>query len=243
LPVIRFSPLFLISCFIGVGAFAEASAITIDDGMVHIIDAGNSFSETVHVFDGAGGPTTVLIVDGGFIADIVLNDPELIVHDTSTVVMTGGGIEDDLGARDMSTVDIFGGEIGSPLGAPDCCNGSVNAAGFSTINVFGGTMGGVSATGSGTMNIFGGLFESLQSNDLGTVNIFGFDLELSGVPTSTGGGLLTGTLKDGTILNATVFEGSGSINLHLIPEPSATLLFATGLAVVAVAQRRRRGGR
>jgi hypothetical protein len=44
----------------------DAAAITFDDGLVHVIDAGNSFpSESVTVQDGPGAATTtVTMVDG-----------------------------------------------------------------------------------------------------------------------------------------------------------------------------------
>ena len=45
----------------------DAAAITFDDGLVHVIDAGNSFPlEDVIVQDGpSGATTTVSVVDGG----------------------------------------------------------------------------------------------------------------------------------------------------------------------------------
>ena len=44
-----------------------AQAVTFDDGLVHVIDAANSFPfESVEAIDSASGdPTTVNVVDGG----------------------------------------------------------------------------------------------------------------------------------------------------------------------------------
>jgi hypothetical protein len=45
----------------------NASAVVFDDGLVHVIDAANSFPfESVEAIDSASGdPTTVNVVDGG----------------------------------------------------------------------------------------------------------------------------------------------------------------------------------
>jgi hypothetical protein len=45
----------------------DAAAITFDDGLVHVIDAANSFPfESVEAIDSASGDlTTVNVVDGG----------------------------------------------------------------------------------------------------------------------------------------------------------------------------------
>jgi hypothetical protein len=49
---------------------AQAAAITFDDGLVHVIDAGNSYpSELIFVSDGPGNePTIVNVLSGGEIA-------------------------------------------------------------------------------------------------------------------------------------------------------------------------------
>jgi hypothetical protein len=62
-----------------------AQAITFDDGLVHVIDAGNSYPfEGVEVHDGPGASsTTVEFLDGGEIGS------GLLAFDSSIVRMSG----------------------------------------------------------------------------------------------------------------------------------------------------------
>jgi hypothetical protein len=68
---------------------APAGAITFDDGLVHVIDTGNSFPfEDVDVFDGPGDtPTTVNVIVGGQIA--TLGGARLDARDSSIISVSG----------------------------------------------------------------------------------------------------------------------------------------------------------
>jgi len=88
-----------------------AGGITFDDGLVHVIDAANSYPfEGVVVDDDPSGATTrIQVVIGGEI---------------------GTGANGPLEAFGVSKVDIFGGELGSNLNAHDA----------SRVNVWAGTV-------------------------------------------------------------------------------------------------------
>jgi hypothetical protein len=108
----------------------DAAAITFDDGLVHVIDAGNSFpAESVQVSDGPGNSSTTLsIIAGGEIGTVAPG--QLVALENSIVSMSGGiiggslqlsnqaqaslsgGTTGNIDIRDSSTIDIEGGAFG-----------------------------------------------------------------------------------------------------------------------------------
>ena len=78
----------------------DAGAVTFDDGLVHVIDAGNSYPfEQVLVYDGPGASsTTAELLDGGEIGS------GLLAFDSSIVRMSGGVITGNLVAQDSSEI-------------------------------------------------------------------------------------------------------------------------------------------
>ena len=88
----------------------EARAVVFDDGMVHLIDAGNSFPfEGAIVRDGSGAASTsVQLVDGGEIGTEVEGDLE--AFENSVVNISGGRI----GLRDCQN-DRTPGSPGAPI--------------------------------------------------------------------------------------------------------------------------------
>ena len=79
--------------------------------------------------------------------------------------------------------------------------------------------------------ISGGLVDSLLAGDFGVIEVHGFGLLLKD-------SRLTGTLADGTFIDATVeIDGGGQV--LLVPEPSSFVMFFSGLAAIAIYRQRR----
>ncbi len=72
---------------------AEAAAITFDDGLVHVIDAGNSYPFDLLFVENSleGAPTTVDVVAGGEIATQFVSGDSFI-RGTSVLNLSGGFI-------------------------------------------------------------------------------------------------------------------------------------------------------
>ena len=126
----------------------EAKPVTFDDGLVHIIDANNSFPfESVIVQDGPGSTnTTVNLVSGGLIGG------GLTAIDGSQIEMSGGRIEFSLRALDRAHISITGGVVANNL----------ETSNDVTAEISGGTVGGEFAIGvspgSAAVEITGGQF-------------------------------------------------------------------------------------
>ena len=137
-----------------------ALAITFEDGLVHVIDAQNSFAfEGVIVRDGPGGATTqVTVVDGGAIGSISLDDLELF--DGSVVNILGGTLGRHVFARDSSVVHFSGGEI----------DRDIKVRGGAVLNTTGGLAEDLAASKTTpedssvrpTINLMGGSFSTLN---------------------------------------------------------------------------------
>ena len=149
---------------------APAGAILFDDGLLHRIDAANSFpSEGVIVRDGPGGATTaVQVLAGGQIGTFV---PEgLDAFENSAVTVSGGSVF-DLFAFDAARIEIAGGEIQRAVGNGTDCVETCSPAMEITGGVLHGTL---SSARNGSLIISGG--EMLSS-----VRVEGFSvLTLSG---------------------------------------------------------------
>lgn len=134
-----------------------------------------------------------------------------------------------------SAVSLFGGSIDVAGGAylldflygydPDTYSSSSCGSSSSTFSIWGGQLGHNSA-GNG-----------LHLDYCATLDIYGTNL-------SYAGGMLTGMLADGSLLNLSVTEESrwgGALRLHdvAVPEPGTMGLFATALAALGFMRRRK----
>ena len=213
----------------GDGSAAGDGIRVFDSSIVNIV--GGMISGTGDDGVNAWNSSTVNILGGVLTGGV---DDGVEARNTSTVNISGGtisGRDDGVSAEDFSTVNVSGGFMFG--------SSSVYADSFSTVNISDGTFSGsvfsVLATGSSTVNISGGeLLGNLIVGELSTVNIFGVGLDITG-------GLLTGTLADGNVLNHVVRTAeNGRFILHEIPEPSTFVLAAVGL-VGLLAWHRKQG--
>ena len=95
-----------VGCVFAAVSFGSAArAVTFDDGLVHVIDAGNSFPfEGVTVDDGPGGaPTMLNIVPGGYVGFYVK------ASGNSQVNMSGGEVGTALQIFNDSQLEFSGG--------------------------------------------------------------------------------------------------------------------------------------
>lgn len=222
---------------------ASAATIVISNGLAppnpeNVIDAGNSFpSDRVVVLNNGceflvscpspGAATTVKIAEGGLVGS------NLLVFQSSSILMTGGSVESSLGADFYATVTIGGGQIGGLV-----------MFGASAATVTGGSIGTAEVVGS--MALRGGQLDYLLVYGGGAVTIFGSDFRLDGIPVGFGAidaglGRLTGRLASGDSLDLeferSVFGAPPSGTITLVPEPNTIVLLGVSLVVVAMIQR------
>ena len=127
-------------------ATSPALGITFDDGLLHVIDASNSFPfEDVFVRDGPGGATTTVnVLEGADVGSFV--DGDLVAFDSSVVNMSSGSAASDLFAQGNSSVNLMGGTVRRTLAV-------FNSA---TIVFSGGDVGNVVAADDATLTVTGG---------------------------------------------------------------------------------------
>jgi hypothetical protein len=118
--------------------------------------------------------------------------------------------------------------------------------GTSTLNIFGGTVGGSGVFGidSGTINIYGGNSGSYNVSNNSQINFFGFGLTstITSSNTSSTTYALNGTLADGTSLSgrSVTRDNTATLNLINAPEPGTLSLLALGGAGIIGRRLRRR---
>jgi hypothetical protein len=174
------------SIFLG----AQATAITFDDGLIHVIDAGNSFPfDQVLVEDGPGStPTTVNVVAGGEVATLIPGGaPGLRAFENSIINVSGAVIGVNLDALNNSVVNISGGLIERTLQVSGTSTATISggridfsmivgvtAPGYVDISggEIGGAVSGLSVTG-GLVNISGGVLSELHTEHSAEVNVSG----------------------------------------------------------------------
>jgi hypothetical protein len=202
---------------------ARADIVYIDDGLNHLVN--DNIYETDEVFLDfytANEPGTHLeLTDSGTIN-------WLFPYKSSTVVVSGGLIRNNLEAFGNSTVNVSGGSIAGDLTSYDS----------SIVEVTGGS-----------------IVDDLFAWNNGTIYIYGTDFKVDGQDINYGDslrdygtyygahsewlrGIVTGTLQDGSSLNNDFFVRVEHPNASIIviPEPVTLLLLALG----AVMLRKRR---
>jgi hypothetical protein len=93
---------------------ADAAAITFDDGLVHVIDAGNSYPfDKVYVYDGPSSiATTVEVVTDGEVGTLLPGFPHSIqAFENSIINIYGGRVGWSMEVNGSSVVNISGGLI------------------------------------------------------------------------------------------------------------------------------------
>lgn len=155
---------------------APAGAITFDDGMVHVIDAGNSYPlENVFVFNSTtGAATTVNLVEGGAIGSELFNQ-RLELHEDSIGNITGGLVW-RVTAEDSASLFISGGAMQNGLVADDAhahitggAFGEFGIIGSAQVTVLGGSGGRITVTGNAdtSLTIFGGTLTFVTITEAG----------------------------------------------------------------------------
>ncbi|TWT35576.1 hypothetical protein KOR34_04690 [Posidoniimonas corsicana] len=207
----------------------------------------------VRAFDSAS-----VLMDGGYVA-------HADIQGTSVATVRGGSVQYFKGWGNSRT-EFLGGSAGSVQASGYQTHFKNEVGGDAVAEVRGGEVGllkaefggvanlhagsvrTVQATSGGTLNVFGGGFLEAFPNGDAAINVYGSDFRwdlLNESPPSLPILLreyrLTGTIQDGTPLNAIVkFLGddTSGLNLVLVPTPTAASLVA--LACVGAFSRRRR---
>ena len=243
----------LVLALVGADGAAMPTSVVFDDGTTHTIstDLGDDTTvqvksppplvTTLNVLPGAnfgyldaldfsqvdvsGGKCLGLHARGFSEMDISGGDVHhLHTYDSSQTYVSGGNLH-ILQAHAFSQVDFSGGR-----------HGLLNARDSSQVDVLGGTFQALVAFRTGRLNVFGGTFTGLRAHDSSRIDIYGFDLDWNGV----NGEHLTGTLLDGTPINAEVWRYENA-EINLVPEPSTLVLLGMGaIALLLYALRRRR---
>lgn len=232
-----------------VGSESQATVV-IDNGLAppnpaNVIDT--FINEAVFV----QSATTVELVDGGQIGDA--GSERFESFDTSTILMSGGLVFDDIFAHGSSMVMMSGGLVNSGLVSFDTSTvlvtgGTVSTGvfgdGTSVVTVVGGMLNSVTGLGSSVVSIKGGQIGQIgQVSGNAVVTVFGSGFALDGVPVDFGAlqpiaGQLTGVLQSGEPLDAMFSrEATGTLVLAPIPEPSTSVLLGLGLLAIGINRR------
>jgi hypothetical protein len=169
-----------------------AHSVVFNDGMVHVIDAGNSYPlEAMTVDDGPTMPTTVTIVEGGQIATLATSNEQSFLIGSSIADMSGGEIGTRIHVAENSRMTVSGGLINAvsvPSNATvspipnfeitggQVVSGVVVAGGKGEIsgNAQVGSIGGTGSMSTGHLSILGGSIGlHVFSRDGSTIDIRG----------------------------------------------------------------------
>lgn len=210
----------------------DAVAITFNDGLVHIIDSGNSFPfEGVIVEDGPGGTTTtVQIVSGGEVATVLCDGDAtcsgLEAFGTSVIDVLGGELAGEVDIFEGATINVSGGTVslGNPTQVLTVFDSSVT-------RISGGTVARLSVKGGVEVTISGGEIQDYFSDSANLVAISGGDFPsglaaFSVQPVAISGGSFGGDVR--ARQNATFSISGGAFATSLIALESSTItIFGT----------------
>jgi len=224
----------------------KAMGTILDDGEIHEIDY--YLNEDIIVDDDpvSGGLTTVKLLPGGSVNWLIARQNSqvtmsggsvgrgLCAWDNSQVTMSAGSVEWELSARDNGQITMSGGSVGQSLVASD--NGQITMSGGSVDNLCAFDNSQVTMSGG---SVEGSLYAGWSYNSYNsTLTISGSNFAINGHSADYGeygpmgeysirGGILTGTLANGDLLDNgfSIFDNS---KLILIPEPATLLLLGLG---------------
>jgi hypothetical protein len=197
-----------------------------NDGGTHNINY--TINDRVQVQNEASGmPTTVNLLEGGRFggpSTIVLQDSRLNIFgwsawrvaagDNGQVTMSSGSIADWFSASGNAQIIMSGGTVVGDLQAWGWDNSQVTMSG-------GSVSGALQAFDGGHITIVGSNF-AVDGSPVGFGQYFASDF---------GGGVLTGTLDSGALLNNS-FYISTDASITLIPEPATLLLLGLGAVII-----------
>ncbi len=185
-----------------------------DFGAIYFNNIGNGGTLNI-----SGGTVSAGTASGhsGLTETIIVDNAAAKINVSGGLVTGGSGALDDIDLNFGGTLTVTGGTIqDSPNGTDIFNRGTVDIYGG---NIIAGTGEGIVDQGSGTTFIFGSSFN------------FAFGLI---VPTN---GTLIGTLSDGSPINISFSQPSGSIVLvHAVPEPASASLL-TFASIILLARR------
>jgi len=156
---------------------------------------------------------------------------------SSGIVNMYGGSAGGLSAQSGSTVNLRGGAL----------SGSVAAHNIGSVaNIFGGTFRRIHTGVAADVFLYGGTlvtdhtgFPALFADEDAILTIFGSDFNFPLGDIVETSGILTGTLADGSPLDAD-FGRPSTGTITLVPEPSALTVIGPGIAMLSLLYRRRR---
>lgn len=213
---------------------AQAARITLNEDTV--IDAANTFPEPpapdglqVNIVDGAGGPTTVEVREGGVIGGAVN------VYDSSRLNMTGGGIEALVTLFDNSTFTLSGGTILPLIRDYDAVDvaGVLRVTEQATLNLRGGSFLGSDGLSSG----------AILQQDSSVISIYCHSFVTQGefpqATTIPRGVRVQGIYSDGSPFKIEIDRRSfdALVILHTIPEPMTAAQLLVIITISLAGQR------
>jgi hypothetical protein len=237
----------LASCFLAGTPARADNVIDLNITSDTILDGSYvaNFGVSINVY----GSAHVILTPG---SEVSSSGPSTIrAHDTSTIDILSWRVNALVGADDDSTVNVLAGSVNNAVAAGGTVNAIggytsiLNAADGGTVNLSGGAVGELRAHAGGTVNYTGGAIlyggpdgGAMRIFDGGTVHVTGTNLSVD-PPVDLGwgdvGGLLTGTLLDGTELRVwTIVAPKGRLVLHTAtPAQRIAVLQASVQALIA----------
>ena len=238
----------MLACCVGVAL----GDMILDDGLTYNIIGSIYDDVDVHDDNLTGFPTTVNLLNNGYIIR------GLRAYDHSIITISGGSVNSSLSVWDNSEITVFSGSIGSNLSAHNNSKatisggriyGPLEARDNSVINFSDGTIDDYVRTYENSVvtisggSVGGSVFQygPLEARGNSQIILKGSDFAVGGTPIGYGiidsegydwiQGRLTGILANGDTLNNdfAVFYGSSIV---LIPEPATLLLLGLGAVVV-----------
>jgi len=234
--------LVFLGSFILFGFPAKSGVIVIDNGLAppnpeNVIDADNSFpGDFVRIYDSPGGfPTTVEIVDGGFVYYGVN------VYDTSRIIMSGGQVN-SIGVSTAAYAELSGGSVvygfnsagearisGGEIGAFLTCKRGILTMTGGAVTPHGpyeeeGWLAAGYPASSGTIHLSGGtIADYLVSFNQSVIYIQGRDFLVDGNPVPYGP-----LAADTGVLQGVLASGDALYNVFYIGDATAPGPFAPG---------------
>jgi hypothetical protein len=198
----------------------------------NVMGGSGTYAEGINLLAG-----TVNIYSGSISGGTSTNCAEGISITGGTLNIYGGNIAGGTGTY-AEGLNSSGGQINMYHGS---VNGGTGAYAWGIqltqagLNLAGGTV-----TGGSGFYTWDLAVEAGSGNSTSTANIYGQNFNAAAGPLASGGGLLTGSLADGTTLDLMYSQSSVSqIVLQVVPEPSVSTLGVLG-AVAAISGLGRR---